>query len=93
MQKGRDEGKICIWTLQQKGCRSASSRRHDRNGHQGSGVLQDGAAEDVAAASTLTFTFAIVLIDICGLDTASVVCLVGEVTLRVSSLREDSGGF
>jgi len=55
--------------------------------------LRDGAAEGVAAASTLTFTFAIVLVDIRGLDTASVVRLVGEVALGVSGPREDSGGF
>ena len=88
-----DEGKICIWTLRQKRCRSASRRRHDRHGHQGSGALRDGAAEDVAAATTLTFPFAIVLVDIRGVDAASVVRLVGEVALGVSGPREDSGGF
>ena len=60
------------------------------------GAPRDGAAEDVAAATILTFTFSAVLVlvfGIRGLDAASVVRLVREVAIGISGSREDSGGF
>ena len=61
------------------------------------GAPRDGAAEDVAAATILAFTFSVVLVlGIRGLDAASVVRLVRlvrEVAIGISGFREDGGGF